>query len=228
MSRWRQADKLRHPHVHQSKRAASDLDDRPLLLESTIIMQRTIRRTLPIRMVALSLLPPPNSFAPKAPFGFGAFVIDPKCRGEASFALHMHGYGAGHDPAPMCDAIRTLFDPETMALICAISRFPAGELVEAPFPDAYLDLVPRTGLRRNLFAPLPRHILASAGRVGGLDLPDTEPTPLARLGQIGGEAQAAWIFWLQTYCPVNLRRKLLASYLAWQQLQRARALPVHT
>lgn len=183
---------------------------------------------MPTRMVALSLLPPPNPFAPKAPFGFGAFVIDPKCRGEASFALHMHGYGAGHDPAPMRDAIRAFFDPDTMALICAPSRSPAGELAQVPFPDAYLDLVPRTGLRRNLFAPLPRHILASAGRVGGLDLPKAEPTPLARLGQIGCEAQAAWIFWLQAYCPVNYRRKLLASYLAWRQLQRARALPVHT
>ena len=183
-------------------------------------MQRAIRRTMPTRMVALSLLPPPNPFAPKAPFGFGAFVIDPKCRGEASFALHMHGYGAGHDPAPMRDAIRALFDPDTMALICALSLPPAGELAQVPFPDAYLDLVPRTGLRRNLFAPMPRHILASAGRVGGLDLPEFEPTPLARLGQIGCEAQA--------YCPVNYRRKLLASYLAWRQLQRARALAVHT
>ncbi|WP_157726894.1 hypothetical protein [Qipengyuania flava] len=128
----------------------------------------------------------------------------------------------------MCDAIRTLFDPETMALICAISRFPSGKLVQAPFPDAYLELVPRTGLRCNLFTPLPRNILASAGRVGWLDLPDTEPTPLARLGQIGGEAQAAWIFWLQTYCPVSLRRKLLASYLAWQLLQRVRLPPVRT
>ena len=191
-------------------------------------MQRTIRRTMPTRMVALSLLPPPNPFAPKAPFGFGAFVIDPKCRDEASFALHMHGYGAGHDPAPMRDAIRTLFDPDTMALICALSRSPAGEHAQALFPDAYLDLVPRTGLRRNLFAPLPRHILASAGRVGGLDLPEVEPTPLARLGQIGCEAQAAWIFWLQAYCPVNHRRKLLASYLAWQQLQRARLQPART
>lgn len=191
-------------------------------------MQRTIRRTMPTRMVALSLLPPPNSFAPKGPFGFGAFAIDPKCSGEASFALHMRGYGAGHDPAPMRDAIRTLFDPETMALICTLSRPPAGEHAHSPFPDAYLDLVPRTGLRRNLFAPLPRHVLASAGRVGGLDLPEFEPTPLARLGQIGCEAQAAWIFWLQAYCPVNHRRKLLAGYLAWRQLQRARALPVRT
>lgn len=191
-------------------------------------MQRTFRRTMPTRMVALSLLPPPNPFAPKAPFGFGAFVIDPKCRGEASFALKMCGYGAGHDPAPMRDAIRSLFNPETMSLICALSRSPASEHARAPFPDAYLDLVPRTGLRRNLFAQLPRHILVSAGRVGGLDLHEVEPTPLARLGQIGGEAQAAWIFWLQTYCPVNLRRKLLASYLAWQQLQRVRHLPVHT
>ena len=191
-------------------------------------MQRTIRSNLPTRMVALSLLPPPNSFAPKAPFGFGAFVIDPKCRGEANFALHMHGYGAGHDPAPMRDAIRALFDPDTMALSCALSLPPAGELAQVPFPDTYLDLVPRTGLRRNLFAPLPRHILASAGRVGGLDLPETEPTPLARLRQIGCEAQAAWIFWLQAYRPVNHRRKLLAGYLAWRQLQRARALPVRT
>ena len=183
---------------------------------------------MPGRMIALSILPPPNPFSPKAPFGFGAFVIEPKCRDEASFALHMHGYGAGHDPAPMRAAIRTLFDPDTMALICSFSRSHAGEFAPLQLPDTYLNIVPRTGLRNNLFAPLPRHILISAGRVGGLDLPEFEPTPLARLTQIGCEAQAVWIFWLQAYCPVSLRRKLLASYLAWQQLQRVRTLPVHT
>lgn len=203
-------------------RAASDLDDRPLLLESTLIMQRTLRRTMPGRMVALSLLPTPKRLAQQAPFGFGAFVIAPRRHGEASFALHTHGYGAGHDPVPMRDTIRSLFDPETMALICAPSRPQIGQLAAVPFPDAYLGLVPRTGLRRNIFAPVPRHLLASAGRVGGLDLPEAEPTPLARLGQIGREAQAAWIFWLQAYCPVNHRRKLLASYLAWKQLHDAR------
>lgn len=191
-------------------------------------MQRTFRRTMPTRMVALSLLPPPNPLAPKAPFGFGAFVIDPKCRGEASFALKMCGYGAGHDPAPMRDAIRALFDPETMALMCAPSDPSVGQFASVPFPDSYLDLVPRKGLRRNIFAPVSRHLLVMAGRVGGIDLIEAERTPLARLGQISREAQAAWIFWLQAYCPVNHRRKLLASYLAWRQLQRARALPVRT
>lgn len=180
---------------------------------------------MPARMVALSLLPPPNRLAPKAPFGFGAFVIDPRSQGEAGFALHAQGYGAGHDPAPMRDAIRSLFDPETMALICAPSRPHIGQLASVPFPDSYLDLVPRTGLRRNTFAPVPRHLLASVARVGGLDLPDAEPTALARLGQIDREAQAVWIFWFQAYCPVNHRRKLLASYLAWKQLQRARLQP---
>ena len=181
---------------------------------------------MPTRMVALSLLPPPNRLVRQAPFGFGAFVIDPRSHGEASFALHAQGYGAGHEPAPMRDAIRNLFDPETMALICAPSRPQIGQVAAAPFPDTYLDLVPRTGLRRNILAPVSRHLLASAGRVGGLDLPQAEPTPLARLGQIGREAQAAWIFWLQAYCPVNQSRKLLASYLAWKQLQDARLLPI--
>ena len=180
---------------------------------------------MPTRMVALSLLPPPNRLARQAPFGFGAFVINPRSLGEASFALYTQGYGAGHVPAPMRDAIRSLFDPETMALICAPSRAQIGQLASVPFPDTYLDLVPRTGLRRNIFAPVPRHLLASAGRVGGLELAEAEPTPLARLGQIGREAQAAWIFWLQAYCPVNQRRKLLASYLAWKQLQNARLQP---
>ena len=177
---------------------------------------------MPGRMVALSLLPSPNRLAKQAPFGFGAFVIDPRSHGEASFALYTQGYGAGHDPAPICDVIHRLFDPETVALMCAPSRPEIGQFEALPLPDIYLDLVPRTGLRRNIFAPVPRHLLASAGRVGGLDLPEAEPTPLARLGQIGREAQAAWILWLQAYCPVNHRRKLLASYLAWRQLERAR------
>ena len=185
-------------------------------------MQRTFRRTMPTRMVALSLLPPPNRLAQPAPFGFGAFVIDPRNHGEASFALYTQGYGAGHDLTPMRGAIRSLFDPETMALICAPSSRQIRQLALVPFPDTYLDIVPRTGLRRNIFAPVPRHVLASAGRVGGLELAEAEPTPLSRLGQIGWEAQAAWIFWLQAYCPVNQRRKLLASYQAWKQLQDAR------
>jgi hypothetical protein len=82
----------------------------------------------------------------------------------------------------MRDAIRSLFDPETMALIFAPSRPHGSQFAPVPFPDTYLDLVSRTGLRRNIFAPVPRHLLASAGRVGELNLPEIEPTPLARLG----------------------------------------------
>ncbi|MFT4894635.1 MAG: hypothetical protein ACI8QU_001438 [Devosia litorisediminis] len=136
--------------------------------------------------------------------------------------LHAQGFAAGYDPARMRIEIRALFDPETTALICGPSRLSAAEHSSAPLPSSYLELIPRTGLRHDIFAPAPRHLLATAGRVGGLDLPEAEPTPLARLGRLGKEAQAAWIFWLQAYCPVNLRRKLLASYLAWQYLEHAR------
>lgn len=185
-------------------------------------MHRTFRCALPRRMVALSLLPPPSHGAPLAPFGFAGFVMERGCLGEAKFTLHAQGFAAGYDPARMRTGIRALFDPETTALICGPWRSVDAELSTAPLPSSYLEFIPRIGLQHDIFAPAPRHLLATAGQVGGLDLPETEPTPLARLGRIGMEAQAAWIFWLQAYCPVNLRRKLLASYLAWQYLECAR------
>lgn len=185
-------------------------------------MHTTFRRALPRRLVTLSLLPPPSCGAPLAPFGFAGFVMERACLGEARFTLHALGFASGYDPARMRGDIRALFDPETTALICGPWRSVTAEHSTAPLPSSYRELIPRIGLRHDILAPVPRHLLATAGRVGGLDLPETEPSPLARLGQIGKEAQAAWIFWLQAYCPVNLRRKLLAGYLAWQYLEHAR------
>ena len=185
-------------------------------------MHRTFHRALPGRLVGLSLLPPPSHGAPLAPFGFAGFVMERVCLGEARFTLHAQGFAAGYDPARMRGDIRALFDPETTALICGPWRSGARDISAASLPSSYRELIPRIGLRHDILAPVPRHLLATAGRVGGLELPETEPTPIARLGRLGKEAQAAWIFWLQAYCPVNLRRKLLASYLAWQYLERAR------
>ena len=74
---------------------------------------------IPERMVVLALLPPPNSYEPRAPFGYGVLIVTRRWRGEAEFSSHAHGYGAGYNPQGMRDDIRKLFTPETNALIHA-------------------------------------------------------------------------------------------------------------
>lgn len=189
-------------------------------------MRNRLCTIMPERMVALSLLPPPNSCAAPAPFGYAALVITRRARSEAAFSLHAHGYGAGYDPLRMRSDIRRLFTPDTKALIYA----PAPphqhdrDLARISFPTAYLGLVPRSGLVSNIFASIPHDQLVNAAHIGGLMLSGPHPTPLQRVARIGVEAQAAWIFWLFKSCSPRLRRDLLAGHAAWRLLEQARRL----
>ena len=191
-------------------------------------MRNRIIRTMPERMVVLSLLPPPHAFAPLHSFGFGAFVIARRGHDEAKFSLHSHGYGAGYEPQRIRRDISALFTPETQAVIYmpAPMHIRGQRIAEAQFPSTFLDLVPRIGLLSNVFAVLPRDILAHAAGIAGLSLSAANPSPLQRIGQLGIEAQAAWVYWLFKSCSPHVRRRLLAGHTAWQAIERARKMKV--
>lgn len=180
------------------------------------------------RMVVLSLLPPPNSYEPRAPFGYGALIVTRRWRGEAAFSFHAHGYGAGYDSQRMRDDIRELFTPETKALIHAPAPAHAPEHVikRVPFPAEYLDYVPRSGSLANIHARIPHDQLVDAARIGGLEVCGSSPSPLQRIARIGTEAQAAWVFWMFASCSPRMRRELLVSHAAWRAVERARSGPV--
>lgn len=135
-------------------------------------MRDRIVKTIPEHMVALSLLPPPHAFEPLRPFGFGAFVITRLGPDGAKFSLHVHGYGAGYEPQRIRRDIRSLFTPETRSL----TYMPAPPYVhgqrfaKAKFPSTFLDLVPRVGLLSNVFAALPRDMLAHSAGIAGLSI----------------------------------------------------------
>lgn len=187
-------------------------------------MRNRIIKTIPERMVVLSILPPPHTFEPLRPFGFGAFVCARHGHAEAKFALHAQGYGAGYDPQRIGCDIRALFTPETQALIYMPDQLRARghRIVKAQFPSSFFDLVPRVGLLSNVFAVVPRDILVHSAAIGRLTLPSVAPSPLQRVGQLGSEAQAAWVYWLFKSCSPNLRRSLLVAHTAWQAIERAR------
>jgi hypothetical protein len=179
---------------------------------------------MPRRIVALSLLPPPGRLSPPAPFGFGAFVIDVQGRGEATFDLHAHGYGARYDPRRIrCDIAR-LFTPDTRGLFYA--PVPAHERTSdmsgKPFPCSLLDHLPRIGHATSYAVLIPHDILADAAGIGHLDIPPSKASPLQRIARIGAEAQAAWIYWLFKAVQPRLRRDLLASYHAWSLIEGVR------
>jgi|TARA_R100000501_G_C2581107_1_gene84339 hypothetical protein len=178
---------------------------------------------IPERMVVLSLLSPPNSYEPRAPFGYGALIVSRRWRGEAAFSSHAHGYGAGYDPQRMRDAIRKLFTPESKALIHVPAPPHAPKYVteRMPFPAEYLDYVPRSGLVANIHARIPHDQLVDAARIGGLEVYGSDPSPLQRIARIGTEAQAAWVCWMFGTCSPRMRRELLASHTAWRALERA-------
>tara|TARA_R110002072_G_scaffold302681_3_gene487279 strand:+ start:125 stop:706 length:582 start_codon:yes stop_codon:yes gene_type:complete len=183
---------------------------------------------IPERMVVLALLPPPNSYEPRAPFGYGVLIVTRRWRGEAEFSSHAHGYGAGYNPQGMRDDIRKLFTPETNALIHAPAppHAPKHATRQVPFPAEYLDYIPRSGLVANVHARIPHDQLVDAARIGGLELSGPNPSPLQRIARIGTEAQAAWVFWMFASCSPRMRRELLASYAAWRAVERARNGPV--
>jgi hypothetical protein len=124
--------------------------------------------------------------------------------------------------------IRRLFTPDTKALIYAPAplHLQVRDLAQIPFPEAYLDLVPRSGLVSNIFASIPHDQLVDAAHIGGLTLSGPNPSALQRIALIGAEAQAGWIFWLFRSCAPRLRRDLLAGHAAWRLLDQARRLPI--
>ncbi|WP_156787453.1 hypothetical protein [Erythrobacter sp. SD-21] len=179
---------------------------------------------LPERVIVLSLALPPLHHEPAAPFGFGAFIVSRRWRNDAAFAAHAHGYGAGYDPRRMRVDIGKLFTPETKALIHipAPSHSPAGKLGHMPLPSRFLAYVPRSGLAANIHARIPHDQLVNAANIGVVEICGPSASPLQRIGRIGDEAQAAWIFWLLTSCSPHIRRGLLASFTAWRALEQAR------
>jgi len=147
-------------------------------------------RAIPDRLIALSILPPPEPWQPPAPFGFGALIAEQTRPGEARFALHAHRFGAGYRPDALRERLQPLFTPDTMAL----AYYPVRE--NEPDADArrqarrMLAHVPRSGLRSKICACLPHHTFRSAGNLVGVELPGQSPTPLSRLHRITAEAQA--------------------------------------
>lgn len=178
----------------------------------------------PERMVVLSILPPPLALDRQAPFGFGAFIINRRWRDEAEFASYAHGYGAGYDPERMRSHIETLFTPETTALIhiAAPSFSRRHKLAPLPYSSSYSRYIPRCGLRRNIHAVIPHDQLVHGARVGGISIHGPNPTAIQRIGRLHTEAQATWLFWVIAACPPRMRRSVLAGYVAWTKLQKAK------
>jgi hypothetical protein len=175
-------------------------------------------------MVALSILPPPPSHEPAGPFGFGAFVVTQRDPGEAAFELHAHGFGAGYSPHAMREMIRDLFTPETMALIYERAEDELDRVIsdkKGREGELMLEFVSRSGLRTRVHAAIPYHLLLHAGRIGGVQLPSSDFSPLGRIGGVGAEAQSIWIHWLILHCSRELSRSLFASFMAWREVRRA-------
>lgn len=187
-------------------------------------------KPMPQRMVSLSLLPPPAAFEAPRPYGYGAFIIERRGANEAAFCLRVHGYGARYDPARLREDIRALFTPETQALIYAplASDIRKHRPAKMPLPPVILDFVPRCGLRSNFIVSLQHDLIAHAAGIAGIEQPAREPSSLQRLGQLGYEAQAAWVYWLFKSCAPHNRRSLLASHAAWLAIERARQSTVET
>ena len=176
------------------------------------------------RMIALSLLPPPAPGQPPAPFGFGALVVEQARRGEARFELHAHGFGAGYRPEALRERLQPLFTPDTLALILDpnCGHRPVVGLDRNPYADQLVEHVPKSGLRTQVQVSVPHHLLRNAAGMANVRLPSRDPSPLARVRQLGAEAQAAWICYLFSRRASTERGRLLASFEAWQCLQKVR------
>tara|TARA_R100001198_G_scaffold14559_1_gene6790 strand:- start:19792 stop:20367 length:576 start_codon:yes stop_codon:yes gene_type:complete len=179
---------------------------------------------IPDRMIALSLLPPPALGQAPAPFGFGAFVVEQTRRDEARFELHAHGFGAGYRPEALRERLQPLFTPDTMTLILDpnCEHRPVVGLNRTPEADRLVEHVPKSGDRTHIRASAAYHLLCHAAAMTNLRLPSRNPSPLARIRQIGAEAQVAWICYLFSRRASTERGRLLASFEAWRCLQKAR------
>ncbi|MEE4212533.1 MAG: hypothetical protein V2I43_25085 [Parvularcula sp.] len=179
---------------------------------------------IPERMIALSLLPPPAPGQQSAPFGFGALVVEQTRRGEARFELHAHGFGANYRPEALRERLQPLFTPDTMTLILDpnCEHRPVVGLNRNPNADQLVEHVPKCGHRTHIRASAAYHLLCHAAAMTNLRLPSRNPSPLARIRQLGAEAQAAWICYLFSRRASTERGRLLASFEAWQCLQKVR------
>ena len=186
-----------------------------------------LHRYLPIipdRMVVLSILPPPLPGKRLAPFGWGALTVTAGRRGEASFEITSHGYGAGYPPERLHSDLQRLFRPDDAALLyMPVREFNHydrdGRLI---MPRSHRGLVPKTGSRDVSVVAVPHHALAPAAALAGVILPGRFPTPLSRLHRICAEAQAAWVYWLWQRSASRIRSQLLASFAAWQVTERGK------
>jgi hypothetical protein len=179
---------------------------------------------IPDRMIALSILPPPAPGQPPAPFAFGALVVEQTRRHEARFELHAHGFGAKYRPDALRERLLPLFTPDTMALIlnpvCEL-RSIIGQN-RSPDGDQLFKHMPKSGLRTQVQVSVPYHLLRHAAGMANVRLPCRNPSALARIQQIGAEAQAAWVCYLFSQRASTERGRLFASFEAWQFLQKAR------
>ena len=187
-------------------------------------MQTSNRHRPPERMIALAIQPAPAASDPCVPFGFGAFIITVRGRHEASFECHEHGYGAGYPPYAMRERLQGLFTPEVLALIYHQAEGFGSRARRSRDPSRaeIMKSIPRSGLRTGQLAAVPHHLLQHAGGIAGLQLSSRHSTPLGRLGYLGAEAQAVWVYWLFRRCTPSVRRQLLSSYQAWQVIENAR------
>ena len=186
----------------------------------------SFRRThrMPDRLVALSVSLPPRAHERPRPFGFGTLVFTQRPYGEAEFETHSRGFAARYDPGRMKDELNRLFDPDTIALIYLRtgSHVRMSELRRTRFSADQLHWIPKVGQHTNLCVRGPRHLLTNAAGIAGIDLPEAAPSALGRLRQMDDEAQAAWLLWLMSAGAPRLRRPLLASFMAWNRIERAR------
>ncbi len=176
------------------------------------------------RLIALSILPPPAPGQPPAPFGFGALVVEQTRRGEARFELHAHGFGANYRSEALRERLQPLFTPDTMTLILDpnCEHRPVVGLDRNPDADQLVQHVPKCGHRTHIRASAAYHLLCHAAAMTNLRLPSRDASPLARIRQLGAEAQAAWICYLFSRRASTERGRLLASFEAWRCLQEAR------
>jgi hypothetical protein len=187
-------------------------------------MRHSLLRDIPERMVVLSILPPPSASEPSRPFGWGSLTVTAARRGQASFSSVSHGYGARYPADRMRRDLARLFRPDDASLV----YFPVptfdhydrnGRLV---WPRDQQRMVPKTGTRNLSVVAVPHHAIRDAASIAHVIVPSEFPTPLSRLLRIGAEAQAAWLYWVYSCCSPRLRRDLLASFAAWQTLERVK------